>query len=112
MTPDEQLHYAALAAGYALTWIDGKPWATSCVGLTFPWDPRTCEGDAHRLAVHLCIGIKFMPGLRQTFTSCWPYAVMKNWDDFGDGRFGATLAGIVEVAAMMGRIKAMNSSAE
>jgi hypothetical protein len=111
MTDDEQLHYAALAGGYTLTWIDGAPHATNSCGITAPWNPLQSEGDAHRLAVSLCIGIKFMPGMRQTFTSCWPYAIMTQWDDFGDGRYGATLAGIVEVAAMMGRVASYSQPA-
>jgi hypothetical protein len=111
MTTEDSLRFAAIACGYALAWVDGIPYATNSCGISFKWDPRTNEGDAHRLAVSLCIGIKYMPGMRQTFTSFWPYAIMTNWDDFGDERYGATLAGILEVAAMMGRVASYSQPA-
>lgn len=106
MTPDEQLHYAALAGGYTLEWVDGVPHARNSSGVSAPWNCRENEGDAHRLAVNLCPGIKHMPGVSRTFVSLFPYAISLAWGDYPDERYGATLAGIAEVAAMMGR--AMN----
>jgi hypothetical protein len=107
MTESEQLHYAALAGGYDLFWVNGMPHVRNSVHISSPWDCRYNEGDAHRLAVNLGLGIKHMPGARRTFVSLFPYVASLPWDSYPDERYGATLAGITEVAAMMGRARCL-----
>lgn len=102
MTPAEQLHYAALAGGYSLEWVDGVPHATNACGVSSPWNSREHDSDCQRLAAQLCMNITHSAGHRFTMVSKYPYSAVMKWDDFPSLQFDALRAAVTDVAAQMG----------
>lgn len=102
MTSDQQLHYAALAGGYQLEWVDGVPHGRNSAGVSAPWNSLEHDGDCQRLAAHLCMNVTHSPGHRFTMVSKYPYSAVMNWDDYPCLQFDALRAAVTDVAAQMG----------